>query len=138
MRNIRRLLLGLLLVILIVALTVTRDGELVTPRGEGVVTLETGTFEAFPLPDYAANLISDDYKSYLVEVEPGIKIHVLEVGSGYPVYLQHGNPTSGFLYRKIAAELEDDSVRLIMPTMAGLGFSSKVPAPEHTQNNHTR
>ena len=138
MRNFRRLLLGLLLVILIVALMVTRDGELVTPRGEGMVTLETGTFEAFPLPDYAAKLISDDYKSYLIEVEPGIKIHVLEVGSGYPVYLQHGNPTSGFLYRKIAAELEDDSVRLIMPTMVGLGFSSKVPAPEHSQDNHTR
>ena len=102
MRNFIHLLLGLLLVILIVALMVTRDGELVTPRGEGMVTLETGTFEAFPLPDYAAKLISDDYKSYLIEVEPGIKIHVLEVGSGYPVYLQHGNPTSGFLYRKIA------------------------------------
>jgi haloalkane dehalogenase len=138
MRNFRHLLLGLLLVILIVALMVTRDGELVTPRGEGMVTLQTGTFEAFPLPDYAANLISDDYKSYLIEVEPGIKIHVLEVGSGYPVYLQHGNPTSGFLYRKIAEELEDDSVRLIMPTMVGLGFSSKVPAPEHSQDNHTR
>ena len=138
MRNIRRLLLGLLLVILIVALVVTRDGELVTPQGQGTVTLDAGTFEAFPLPDYAAKFISEDYKSYLVEVEPGIKIHVLEAGSGYPVYLQHGNPTSGFLYRKIAAELKGESVRLIMPTMIGLGFSSMVPASEHTLDNHMR
>ena len=39
-------------------------------------------------------MLGEDYLSYFVEVEPGIKIHVLEVGSGYPVYLQHGNPTS--------------------------------------------
>ena len=31
-----------------------------------------------------------------------------------------------------------DRVRLIMPTMVGLGFSSKVPASEHTVDNHMR
>ncbi|MEL6875895.1 MAG: alpha/beta fold hydrolase, partial [Pseudomonadota bacterium] len=65
-----------------------------------------------------------------------IKIHVLEVGSGYPVYMQHGNPTSGFLYRKVAERLPRDRFRMIMPTMIGLGFSSKVPASEHTLENH--
>ena len=69
---------------------------------------------------------------------PASKIHVLEVGSGYPVYLQHGNPTSGFLYRRVAEELPRDQFRLIMPTMVGLGFSSKVPASEHTLENHMR
>ena len=67
-----------------------------------------------------------------MEVEPGIKIHVLEVGWGYPVYLQHGNPTTGLLYRKVAASLLLDRVRVIMPTMVGLGYSTKVPASEHT------
>ena len=70
-----------------------------------MITLDAGQFEAFPLPDYAAQHVTDEYKSYFVEVEQGIKIHVLEVGSGFPVFLQHGNPTSGFLYRKIAEEL---------------------------------
>jgi len=116
----------------------TRDGELITPQGEGVVALESGTFEAFPLPDYSAAALSPEYKSYFVEAEPGIKLHVLEVGTGYPVYLQHGNPTSGWLYRKVAEQLPLDRFRLIMPTMVGLGFSSKVPASQHTLENHIR
>lgn len=112
------------------------DAKLVTPVGEGTVVLDAGSFEAFPLPDYAAKSVTADYKSYFVEVAPGIKVHVLEVGTGYPVFLQHGNPTSGFLYRKVAAELPLDRVRLIMPTLVGLGFSSKVPVAEHTLDNH--
>ena len=90
------------------------------------------------MPDYANAVISDAYKSYFIEVEPGIKIHVLEVGQGYPVYLQHGNPTTGLLYRKVAASLPLDRVRLIMPTMVGLGYSTKIPASEHTLDNHMR
>ena len=117
---------------------ITRDGETVVPRGDGVVTLDAGDFEAFPLPDYAAKYVTDEYKSYFVEVEPGVKVHVLEVGSGFPVFLQHGNPTSGFLYRKVAEALPTDRVRVIMPTLVGLGFSSKIPASEHTLDNHIR
>ncbi len=123
---------------LIFAVAITRDGERVVPRGDGIVALDAGDFEAFPLPDYAAKYITDAYKSYFVEVEPGIKVHVLEVGSGFPVFLQHGNPTSGFLYRKVAEELPTDRVRVIMPTLVGLGFSSKIPASEHTLENHIR
>ena len=114
------------------------QGKFVTPEGEGFVELASGTFEAFPLPDYAAAVVTDDYKSYFVEVEPGIKVHMLEVGSGYPVYLQHGNPTNGLLYRKIAAELPTDDVRLIMPTTVGLGFSTKIKKKQHTVENHIR
>ncbi len=121
-----------------VAVVITRDGELVTPLGEGTVTLDSGTFEAFPLPQYAAKHLTEGYKSYFVEVEPGIKVHVLEVGTGFPVFMQHGNPTSGFLYRKVAEELPKDRLRLIMPTLVGLGFSSKVPASAHTLDNQLR
>lgn len=120
------------------ATSLTRDGHLVTPSGEGTVTLDSGVYEAFPLPSYLSDVLSNDYKSYLVEVEPGIKIHVLEVGSGYPVYLQHGNPTSGLLYRKVAQALPTQNLRLIMPTLPGLGFSSKIPASQHQLNNHIR
>jgi len=133
------ILLGVILVAAVIfAGVITRDGERVVPRGEGIVALDAGEFEAFPLPDYAAKHISDDYKSYFVEVEPGIKVHVLEVGSGFPVFLQHGNPTSGFLYRRVVEALPTDRVRVIMPTLVGLGFSSKVPASEHTLDNHIR
>jgi len=137
-----KLLAIILAVIIIVgfitSFVVTRDGKRVTPSGSGEITVDAKVFEAYPLPDYAAAFVDDDYKSYFIEVEPGIKIHVLEVGSGYPVYMQHGNPTSGFLYRKVAAALPTDRVRVIMPTMPGLGFSTKIPDSEHTLDNHMR
>ena len=138
----KKILLSLLAIVvfagIVFAFTLTRDGKLKTPIGNGTTTLDVGDFETFPLPDYAAEFIGDDYKSYLVEVEPGIKIHVLEAGTGYPVYMQHGAPTTGFLYRKVVNELPQDQFRIIMPTMVGLGFSSKVPANQHTFDNHTR
>ena len=139
MKRIILIVLGVLIVaVLVLATVITRDGERVVPHGEGTVSLDAGEFEAFPLPDYAAKKVTDEYKSYFVEVEPGIKVHVLEVGTGFPVFLQHGNPTSGFLYRKVVEELPTDGVRVIMPTLVGLGFSSKVPASEHTLDNHIR
>ncbi|MBA4043879.1 MAG: haloalkane dehalogenase [Erythrobacter sp.] len=116
----------------------TRDGSMVAPKGAGTVSTASGTFEALPLPDYAAAVLPEGYKSYLVEVAPGIKIHVLEAGTGIPVYLQHGNPTNGLLYRKVWQELPTDQMRLILPTMVGLGFSSKIPASQHTLENHIR
>ncbi|MEM8500089.1 MAG: alpha/beta fold hydrolase [Pseudomonadota bacterium] len=136
MKKFSILLVTLVIVAIVFAVAITRDGKLVTPEGSGSVTLGSDRFEAFPLPDYAARTVTENYKSYFVEVDPGIKMHVLEVGSGYPLYLQHGNPTSGFLYRKVAELLPKDRVRVIMPTLIGLGFSSKVPASEHTLDNH--
>lgn len=117
---------------------ITRSGKRVTPKGKGTIELEAGTFEAFPLPDYAQKFVTEDYKSYFIEVEPGIKIHMLEVGQGYPVLMLHGNPSSPLLYRKVVAELPTDRMRIIMPTLVGLGFSSKVPVSEHTVANHNR
>jgi pimeloyl-ACP methyl ester carboxylesterase len=132
------LLAGVVVLATLVLLT-TRDGTLVEAQGSGsAIVLDVGEFEALALPDYAVKFIDDTYKSYLIEVEPGIKIHVLEVGQGRPIYAQHGNPTNGFLYRKVAAELPLDRVRIIMPTMVGLGFSTKVPASLHTLENHMR
>ena len=138
MRTVLKVAVVLALILVVVALVLMRDGERIVPRGEGKVELDVGEFEAFPLPDYAAAAVSGDYKSYFIEVEPGIKIHVLEIGQGYPIYLQHGNPTTGLLYRKVAELLPLDRVRVIMPTMVGLGFSTKVPASEHTLDNHMR
>jgi haloalkane dehalogenase len=133
------ILIGLIIAIALAgSVYLTRDGRSVTPLGEGVIDVGNSEFENFPLPDYAAEAIGSEFKSYLIEVEPGIKIHVLEIGTGFPVYMQHGNPTSGWLYRKVAAELPSDQFRMIMPTMVGLGFSSKIPASEHTLDNHIR
>ena len=137
-RNKKIFLLSLVISFTSLIIFVLRDGEMSTPTGDGFIELEVGAFESYPLPDYVLPFVTKDYKSYFVEVEPGIKIHILEVGSGYPVYLQHGNPTSGLLYRRVAKELPRDRFRLIMPTLVGLGFSSKIPASQHTLNNHIR
>ena len=137
----KKLLIAILIIAIglgITAFVITRPGELITPTGQGSLSIDGREFEAFPLPDYVASEVTADYKSYFIEVEPGIKVHMLEVGSGYPVFMQHGNPASGLLYRRVVEALPNDEVRVIMPTLVGLGFSSKVPVPEHTVDNHVR
>jgi haloalkane dehalogenase len=131
-----RILVLVILTLIILSFFVTRDGNVVTPIGNGQVVLDSGTYEAFPLPIYASNMVDSNYKSYFIEVEPGLKVHVIEAGEGFPVFLMHGNPTSGFLYRKVVEKLPLNKVRVIMPTSLGLGFSSKIPASEHTAENH--
>ncbi len=138
MRILFIVVISIIFLIAIFSFYITRDGKIVTPMGEGTITLGSGTYENFPLPDYAAEMVLDNYKSYFIEVEPGIKVHILEVGQGLPIFLMHGNPTSGFLYRKVADRLPLDKVRVIMPTAIGLGFSSKIPASHHTLDNHIR
>ena len=76
----------IVVICIVFAIFITRDGKMFTPNGEGVVTLDIGDFEAFPLPDYALNMVNSDYKSYFVEVEPGIKGQVLDIGQGLPEF----------------------------------------------------
>ena len=136
MKTFLRILILIAFSLILLSFLVTRDGYVVTPVGDGQVVLDSGTYEAFPLPSYASNMVDSNYKSYLIEVEPGLKVHVLEAGEGFPIFLMHGNPTSGFLYRKVVEKLPLNKVRVIMPTSLGLGFSSKIPASEHTAENH--
>lgn len=138
MKTFTRIFIAINIALIVFVIYITRDGNIFTPTGEGEIILDSGTYEAFPLPDYAAAQVNSNYKSYFIEVEPGIKVHILEVGDGFPIFLMHGNPTSGFLYRKVVDGLPLDKVRVIMPTSPGLGFSSKIPASEHKLENHIR
>ncbi|MCP4872597.1 MAG: alpha/beta fold hydrolase [Proteobacteria bacterium] len=68
-------------------------------------------------------------------------MHVMEAGdpNGRPVLAVHGNPTWGYLYRKIAMELDGSGLRVVMPDIVGLGLSSKPTDPAvHTLENHGR
>ena len=89
------------------------------------------------LPGWLAAMVPFD--RYRVEIEPGLAMHVMEQGEGRPVVLFHGNPTWGFLYRKVAAELHSEPYRLIMPDLVGLGFSDR-PAHvgDHSFANHSK
>ena len=59
----------------------------------------------------------------------GKRIAYLEAGSGDPIVLLHGNPTSSFLWRNIIPELEGCG-RVIAPDLIGQGDSEKLPASE--------
>ena len=86
------------------------------------------------LPDWLSEMVPFD--RYMVEVDDGIEVHVMEVGAGRPVVAFHGNPTWGFLYRKVATGLTDTPVRIIMPDLVGLGFSTRVRRDRHNLENH--
>jgi len=89
------------------------------------------------LPDWLSQQLPFD--RYTVEVEDGLRMHVMEQGEGRPVVLFHGNPTWGYLYRKVAAELVGEPVRMIMPDLIGLGFSDRPhTTSDHTLANHSR
>lgn len=86
-----------------------------------------------------------DYRRYAVEVPasgaagqsgPTLRMHVMERGRGRPVLMVHGNPTWGFLYRKVAARLDPARFRVILPDLVGLGWSDKPHAQAHTLDAH--
>ena len=59
----------------------------------------------------------------------GKQIAYVEEGSGDPIVLLHGNPTSSFLWRNVIPELVE-SGRVIVPDLIGQGDSEKLPASE--------
>jgi cis-3-alkyl-4-acyloxetan-2-one decarboxylase len=69
----------------------------------------------------------------------GLRLHVMESGAGPSVVLLHGNPTWGFLWRKVAGSLAGAPLRLVMPDLAGLGLSEKPRDPAfHSLDRHAR
>jgi haloalkane dehalogenase len=62
----------------------------------------------------------------------------MEQGAGRPVLLVHGNPTWGYLWRKVARALDGAPLRLVMPDLIGLGLSDKPGVAEHSLENHLR
>jgi haloalkane dehalogenase len=73
-----------------------------------------------------------------VEIE-GRRLHWMESGTGRPVLLLHGNPTWSFLWRKVAAALAGEPLRLVMPDLVGFGLSDKPrDASLHQLRTHAR
>jgi haloalkane dehalogenase len=96
--------------------------------------------EKLPAPDLPAWIAKEvPFTRYRVAVGDGLHMHVMETGRGLPVLMVHGNPTWGFLYRKVAMCLQGQGLRLIMPDLIGFGLSDK-PSDfgVHTIANHSR
>jgi haloalkane dehalogenase len=59
---------------------------------------------------------------------------------GHTLVMMHGNPTWGFLWRRVIAELRarpgGHHFRIVVPDLVGLGRSSKPAASEHTLEHH--
>jgi cis-3-alkyl-4-acyloxetan-2-one decarboxylase len=77
------------------------------------------------LPDWLSRMLP--FQRSTVQVGAW-RMHVMEAGEGLPVVMLHGNPTWGFLWRKVAAALAGERLRLILPDLVGLGLSDK---PRH-------
>jgi pimeloyl-ACP methyl ester carboxylesterase len=89
------------------------------------------------LPDWLEEQLP--FERYMIEVSDGLRVHVMEQGEGAPVLLFHGNPTWGYLYRHVAAELVGEPFRLIMPDLIGFGFSDRAShRRDYNLANHTR
>jgi haloalkane dehalogenase len=71
----------------------------------------------------------------------GEHMHVMEWGpeDGHTIVLVHGNPTWGFLWRKVVAAVlaQDPELRLVAPDLIGLGLSSKPGIAAHTIEHHS-
>jgi haloalkane dehalogenase len=89
------------------------------------------------LPDWLARQLP--FRRSLVDVGDGLRMHVMEQGAGRPVVMLHGNPTWGYLWRKVALALAGEPLRIILPDLVGLGLSDKPRDPAlHTLENHAR
>lgn len=95
-----------------------------------------------PAPEVPAWLAPhlEGFTRYRIRTSDGLALHVMERGEGLPVVCVHGNPTWGFLWRKVAAALASaEGLRIILPDLAGLGLSDAPPsAKDHTIEGHAR
>ncbi|MCB9731906.1 MAG: alpha/beta fold hydrolase [Deltaproteobacteria bacterium] len=88
------------------------------------------------LPGFIARQLPDGLERYRVDVG-GARMHVMEVGRGRPLLMLHGNPTWGFLWRKVVRELDLSRFRVILPDLIGLGYSDHpTDARAHTLDQH--
>lgn len=96
--------------------------------------------EKLPAPDLPPWIAEEvPFTRYRVDVGDDLEMHVMETGRGRPVLMVHGNPTWGFLYRKVAMRLQGKGLRLIMPDLIGFGFSDKPrDFAMHSIRNHSK
>jgi len=70
------------------------------------------------------------YEPHYVEVGEGLRMHFVDEGpaDGATVLLAHGEPTWGYLYRKMIPGLVAGGCRVVVPDLIGFGRSDKPAA----------
>jgi haloalkane dehalogenase len=68
----------------------------------------------------------------------GLRLAHVDAGAGAPVLMLHGEPTWGYLWRKVAPPVLDAGFRVILPDLPGFGRSDK-PMDEdwYSYDRHT-
>jgi len=84
-----------------------------------------------------ANLPGFPYQPKYVEIE-GLRMAWVESGAGDPILMVHGEPTWGYIYRKMMPPLEPVG-RAVVPDLIGFGRSDKPrPANAYSYRAHAR
>jgi haloalkane dehalogenase len=89
--------------------------------------------EALRTPDSRfADLVDWPYEPRYVTVDGGLRMHYVDEGpsDGPVVLLAHGEPTWGYLYRKMIPGLVAAGRRVVVPDLIGFGRSDKPVTPE--------
>jgi haloalkane dehalogenase len=85
-------------------------------------------FEDLPGWPYAPRYVAQD----------GLRMHYVEEGSGDPLLLLHGEPTWGFLYRRMIPALAVAG-RVVVPDLFGFGRSDKpLRQADYSYDSHYR
>jgi haloalkane dehalogenase len=97
------------------------------------------------LPSWIAEQLPAGARTHEVATR-GQRMHVLvwgpasEARDAHTIVMVHGNPTWGFLWRKVIAELRSrpagQALRIVVPDLIGLGLSTKPTKPEHSLEHH--
>lgn len=92
-----------------------------------------------PLPDFIARRLPFHRAQHTLREGPDAdrRLHFIDQGdpTARPVLLLHGNPTWGYLWRKVIALLP--GYRCVAPDLLGLGLSDRLPRLEdHTVDRH--
>lgn len=66
---------------------------------------------------------------------PAGRMHYVDEGKGPPVVFLHGNPTSGFSFRRVILALRD-RYRCLAPDLLGFGQSDKPPDAPYAPLDH--
>lgn len=81
--------------------------------------------DVFRTPDERfADLPGYDYEPRYEQFD-GLRLHRVDEGEGRPVICFHGEPSWGYLYRKMLGPLLEAGYRVICPDLAGFGRSDK-------------
>ena len=93
--------------------------------------------DAYRTPDERFEGLADwPYAPRYVE-QDGLRMHYVEEGAGDPILLLHGEPTWGFLYRRLIPVLAAAG-RVVVPDLFGFGRSDKPTRPDRLLVRHAR